>query len=68
MANRELDGCYLLKVPFSEDQRAARRHILRIGVDVHVLAPEKFRAKVQNFVGGCRQICLRGVKCGSAQG
>jgi predicted DNA-binding transcriptional regulator YafY len=46
MATREPDGCYLLKVPYSDD-RELLGDILRFGADVQVLEPKELRAKVQ---------------------
>jgi len=42
----EPDGCYLLKVPYSDD-RELLGDILRFGADVQVLEPKELRAKVQ---------------------
>jgi predicted DNA-binding transcriptional regulator YafY len=46
LATREPDGCYLLKVPYSDD-RELLGDILRFGADVQVLEPKELRAKVQ---------------------
>ena len=46
MATSEPDGCYLLKVPYSDD-RELLGDILRFGADVQVIEPKELRAKVQ---------------------
>ena len=46
LATREPDGCYLLKIPYSDD-RELLGDILRFGADVQVLEPKELRAKVQ---------------------
>lgn len=46
IATPEPDGCYLLKVPYSDDGELLG-DILRFGSDVQVLEPKELRAKVQ---------------------
>ena len=46
LAMREPDGCYLLKVPYSDD-RELMGDILQFGADVQVLEPKELRSKVQ---------------------